>query len=262
MINYYYGGMTDVGLNRELNEDYINIEEVEDEFLFVAIADGAGSKNGNMLQPASIAIREVSDILRREYKKAPDVFRENAKLFLYEAIMTANRILSAFKIANEELYAGFGSTLTVCLLFENKRMVFGHIGNNQLLLLRQNKARDTYIPKVLTAEQTKAADLLNEGIIREEQFWTHPDRMVINGALGLYTDPVIQIFDMQLKDNDFIILTTDGIHYAIRPEIVGQIVIESGDCDSAVSALIRTAKTQNYSDNMSAIVVFNTQAAQ
>ena len=261
MISYLYGGRTDIGLNRDLNEDHINIEEVSDELLFVAIADGAGSKNGNMLQPASIAIREVSDILRREYEKAPDVFKANAKLFLYEAIMTANRILCAFKIANEELYAGFGSTLTVCLFFDDKRMVFGHIGNNQLLLLRQNKAKDTYLPKVLTIEQTKAADLLNEGIIREDQFYTHPDRLVINGALGFYTDPVIQMFDMQMKDGDFVILTTDGIHYAVRAEIIGQIVLDAGDSDRAVSELIKTAKEQNYSDNMSAIVVFNTPAA-
>ena len=227
MISYLYGGRTDIGLNRELNEDHINIEEVSDELLFVAIADGAGSKNGNMLQPASIA----------------------------------NRILCAFKIANEELYAGFGSTLTVCLFFDDKRMVFGHIGNNQLLLLRQNKAKDTYLPKVLTIEQTKAADLLNEGIIREDQFYTHPDRLVINGALGFYTDPVIQMFDMQMKDGDFVILTTDGIHDAVRAEIIGQIVLDAGDSDRAVSELIKTAKEQNYSDNMSAIVVFNTPAA-
>lgn len=257
MKNYLYGGLADIGWKRELNEDYINIEELGDDVLFAAIADGAGSKNGNMLQPAIIAIQEVSKVIRRIHDTDAKCLRENAELIVQETMMTANRVLSAFKIANEELYAGFGSTLTIVLIFDDDEMVFGHIGNNQLMLLRRNKSKDMYIPRILTKEMTKAREQLDEGIIRPEMFDTHPDRMVITSALGLYTEPKIQVFSMTLKKNDFIILTTDGIHYAVRPEALAQIVIESENCDNAVKNLVESAKTQNYSDNMSAIVLFN-----
>lgn len=257
MKGYLFGGLADIGWKRELNEDYLNIEEFGEDVLFAAIADGAGSKNGNMLQPAIIATQEVSKILRRIHDTDAKCLREHAELFVQEAMMTANRVLSAFRIANEELYAGFGSTLTIVLIFDDDEMVFGHIGNDQLMLLRQNKNGDMYIPRILTKEMTRAQQELDEGIIRPEMFDTHPDRMVITSALGLYTDPEIQIFSMTLKKNDFIILTTDGIHYAVRPEAIAQIVIESENCDNAVKNLVDSAKTQSYSDNMSAIVLFN-----
>lgn len=257
MNGFLYGGLSDVGWKRELNEDYIGIEELGDDALFAAIADGAGSKNGNMLQPAAIAVQEITKIMRRIYKEDKQCMKDHAEIIVKEAIMTANRVLSAFKIANEELYSGFGSTLTIVLIFKSGEMTFGHIGNDQLILLRENKDKTAYVPRIVTEEMTRAREQLKEGIIREEQFDTHPDRLVITQALGFTTEPYIQIFSMKTKRNDFLILTTDGIHYAIRPEAIGQIVIESNNCDLAVKNLVEAAKTQNYSDNMSAIVLFN-----
>lgn len=262
MKGFLYGGLTDVGWKRELNEDYIGIEELGEDAVFAAIADGAGSKNGNMLQPAAIAIQEVIKVIRRIYAEDKNCLKDHAEMIIRETMMTANRVLSAFKVANEELYAGFGCTFTSIIVFSDRFAVFGHIGNDQLILMRESKTKDTYIPKILTKEMTRARKQFDEGIIRPEQFETHPDRMIITDALGLTTDPNIQIFSMTLKDNDFIIMTTDGIHYAVRPEAIGQIVLESNNCDAAVRNLVDSAKTQNYSDNMSAIVLFNIGSGQ
>ena len=257
MNGYLYGGLADVGWKRELNEDAINVKEFGDDVLFAVIADGAGSKNGRMLQPAKIAIDEVTKVIGRIHDADPKALRDNAELIVQEAIMTANRVLSAFRIANEELYAGFGTTITIVLIFDDNEMVFGHVGNNQLMLVRESKTKDVHIPRILTKEMTKAKEELDQGIIRPDMFDTHPDRMVITSVLGWYTEPEIQVFSMTLKPRDFVILTTDGIHYAIRPEPLAQIVLDSGNCDDAVANLVEAAKKQNYSDNMSAIVLFN-----
>ena len=44
MKNYLYGGATDVGYNRENNEDYMNVIELNDSTLLAILCDGAGSK--------------------------------------------------------------------------------------------------------------------------------------------------------------------------------------------------------------------------
>lgn len=257
MKGYLYGGYSDVGWKRELNEDYVTVEELGEDALLAIIADGAGSKNGRMLQPAAIASQEITKVVKRIYETDYNVLHDNAEIIVQEAIMTANRVLSAFRIANEELYSGFGTTITVIIIFKDNEMVFGHVGNNQLMLLRESKATSQWIPRILTREMTKAQKELDDGIIRPELFDTHPDRMVITSVLGWYTEPDIQTFSMTLKERDFVIVTTDGIHYAVRPEALAQIVLESGDCDPAVRNLVDSAKTQNYSDNMSAIILFN-----
>ena len=257
MKHYLYGGLTDVGWKRELNEDYINIAELGDDCLFFAVADGAGSKNANMLQPASIAIRESLDFIRRTHTSSPSLLKENASFFLNESLMIANRVISAFKVANEELYSGFGATMTVGLVFDDNTMVFGHIGNCQLMLLRRSKKGDVYTPHILTVEQTKAKEQLDEGIIRDDMYWTHPDRLIITGALGMTTEPEIQTFEMKLRAYDFVVLTSDGIHLGITPEGIAKVVIESDNCDLAVRNLIAAAKQEQVCDNMSSIILFN-----
>lgn len=268
MDKIIYGGYSDVGWQREINEDFIDAIELNENVLFVALADGAGSKNGNMLQPASIAIREVTEFLRMALDNDEQVFHDKAELFLREALYSANRIISAFTIANEELYSGFATTFTCYLLFDQKELVFAHIGNGQLMLLRLNKNKDTYVPKVLSKEHTKAREMMDDGIIDYVNFVSHPDRLVVTGALGIATSPEFQIGRFNLKPGDFVILTTDGIHYAIRPEPLAQIVLDSGDCinsdiktwhnaDNASRVLIEAAKGEKWNDNMSAIILFN-----
>lgn len=257
MNNILFGGYSDVGWQREINEDFIDAIKLSDNVLFMAVADGAGSKNGNMLQPASIAIREVTESLRMALENDEQVFRDNAELFLKQALYSANRIISAFTIANEELYSGFATTFTCYLLFDGKEVVFGHIGNAQLMLLRLNKSKDTYIPKILTKEHTKAREMYEDGIIEYVDYVSHPDRMVVTGALGIATSPEFQFGRFNLKPGDFIIMTSDGIHYAIRPEPLAQIVIDSENCDNASRALVEAAKGEKWNDNMSALILFN-----
>ena len=66
MENYIYGGVTDIGYKRDINEDYINIVELDDKTLFAIVADGAGSKC-SAIQPASIVSSEMVQILRRVF---------------------------------------------------------------------------------------------------------------------------------------------------------------------------------------------------
>lgn len=51
-------------------------------------------------------------------------------------------------------------------------------------------------------------------------------------------------------------MTTDGIHYAIRPEALSDIVLQSGTCSDAAKSLIEAAKIEKYPDNMSALIAY------
>ena len=95
------------------------------------------------------------------------------------------------------------------------------------------------------------------GLITEEQYYTHMDRLVLTSGLGILPDPKIQILEnLTLKQEDILLMTTDGIHYAIRPEAMSDIVLQSGSCREAAGSLIEAAKLEKYPDNMSAIVAY------
>lgn len=252
---FLYGGLSDVGYKRELNEDYLSIIELDDDTLFAIIADGAGSKTTTM-QPASIVCHEINQIIKRIFEQDKETFLTNGELILNEAVLAANRVLGAFKIANEELYSGFGASVTCCLLTSDNQIIFTHSGNTRLYIIRVNKDGGLSI-KQLTQDQTKGNQLVHEGLLTLDQYHAHPDRLVITGGLGMAVEPVLQSYTGKIRDNDFLLMTTDGIHYAIRPEPMAEIVVRSEKCEDAVKALVDASKSLRYNDNMSAVVIFN-----
>lgn len=247
-------GLSDVGIGRKIQEDYIHIYEW-DHYMLCIVADGSGSTPSS-LQPAAIVTSEVSEMIQRIGETAPEMLDEHARFFLKESLLSANKTLGAFKKANEEIYSGFGSSMTACLFnSDNNTLSFAHIGNTRLYLIRKGKDGLATL-KLLSQDQTKAKELFDQGMITNEQYYFDPSRLEITGALGFITDPVIQTFKLGVKNNDIFLICSDGIHYAIRPEAIQQIILESEDCEHAASNLIQAAKLLEYNDNMSAIVVY------
>lgn len=247
-------GLSDKGYARDIQEDYIDVYEW-DHYMLAIVADGAGSTPSS-LQPAAIVTSQVSEVLRRIGENTPEMLDNYAQVIIREAMYAANRTLGGFKKANEEIYSGFGSSMTACL-FDSKTntVTFGHIGNTRLYLLRKSKDGNVKL-KLLTQDQTRAKALLEKGILTEEQYYLDPARLEVTEAMGLVSDPLIQTFKVKIKENDIFLISSDGIHYALRPEAMQQIILESEDCDHAAKNLIEAAKMLKYADNMSAIVVF------
>lgn len=256
MQNYLYSGISDVGYNRETNEDYINLIELDDTTLFAIICDGAGSKCSG-IQPAAIVGNSIIEAIRRVYAANKTLLLEHAELFLSEALLSANQILGAFRKGNEEMYAGFASGVTCCLCADNGNLAFAHTGNSRLYLIRNNPKKKAPVLKQLTRDHTKAQRLLDDGLITSEHYHTHPDRLLITSCLGLTSEPTIQLYSGRLKKEDILLLTTDGIHYSIIPDAIMQLVVASQNCDSAARALVDASKMQKYPDNMSAAVIWN-----
>lgn len=258
---FNYGGHTDIGFGRELNEDFISIKELDDDTLLAIIADGAGSKP-SLLQPAQIVTNAMNEEIKNLYDSKKELVLDNASLVLSNSMLNANKILGAFKIANEELYSGYGVSATAVLFYKksinNKNVYlfsFAHTGNTRLYLLRTDNKNELNIAQ-LTSDFTKAKTLLDDGILTKDQYHTNPDRLVITQALGLVDTPLIQTSYGIIKDGDFYLLTTDGIHYAIRQEGMVQIVSISTDLSEGSKNMCEASKSFEYPDNASACIVY------
>lgn len=253
MTEYFYAGSTDTGYKRSVNEDYIDVLSLSKDCLFSVIADGMGSKPTS-IQPAQIAAEFIIRQLKIIYEDDIEYLSDHAEQILPLLMRSAGELIGAFRTANEELYSGYATTLTCCLLTKNKRMVLAHTGNSRLYLIRSRKATSGI--RQITTDHTIARALCDRNVITEEEYYTHPGRNKLTSVLGISSEPHIQTIDASLKENDILLLTSDGIHYAIKPEAMLDIVIGSDNCRNAVDNLIYAAKTQEYSDNMSAIVIY------
>ncbi len=189
---------------------------LSEDVLLCVVADGMGSQPST-LQPAAIASIEVVEACERLYKKDSEVFLENATMMLQEGLYVGNRVLGAFKISNEEKYSGFGCSITAVLVYHGNKFAFAHAGNTRLSLIRTSASGNTNIHQI-TEEHTVAMDLFLDGVIDSDGYYAHPDRYKLTSGLGMFKDVEMQLYDGKLKKGDILLITTDGVHYGIRPE--------------------------------------------
>lgn len=252
---YFYGGVSDVGYQREVNEDFLSFEVLREDILLGVIADGAGSRQcGFEIQPAVIAATEIMSVVKRFYHTNPEFLEKYPIEVLTEAMAVANRSIGIFKVANEDLYSGFGVCVSCCLVIGEK-FYFAHCGNTRLYLIRHLPDGAARIIQ-LTNDHTVAAKMVEDGTLSGEEYYSHPMRNTYTSGLGFVDAPEIQTYSATLKRGDLLALTTDGIHYAIRPEAISDIILQSDGWESAAKSLIEGAKMQKMVDNMTAAIIY------
>lgn len=249
MSKYNLGAMADIGVERESQEDFVQYRDLDDNTLLAIIADGTGSAKG-FLQPAVIVTMNIINEIEDIYKNYTDLFMSNPDFFIERAMKNANTVLGAYKMSNEELLSGYAASVTVALFTRDNKAYISHVGNTRFYVMRKSKIIQ------LTKDQTKAQELFDNGEIDEETYYVHPYRLSITDGLGISTDPQISNMCINIYPTDLFLMTTDGIHYAIRPDNLKDLVLSGQNVVPACQNLISAAKDIiKYPDNMSAIVV-------
>ncbi len=245
---YIYGANSDIGNSRKLQEDYMFCKEYDGNLLAV-IADGSGTTD-DRLQPAVMAVNNIIDEINDLYQNEYQIFMDNTLLFIRRALLNANKVIGALKISNEEFYSGYSASVTALFIKENGKMCYAHAGNTRLYLIRNAQMT------CLTEDHTVAMEKLSKGELSDEQYYVTDDRLKLTSGVGILAEPDIYFQEGGIKPQDILLLTTDGIHYAIRQEPMTRIILESADCDAASANLVEAAKNViHYPDNMTAIVI-------
>ena len=258
MAELQYAAASDLGFaDPELyvNEDFVFIKEFNtDEGVVVLgiVADGAGSNGQTKFQPAALATIQIVESIERLCQTNVADFLSCPQVFLQEAMVSASYTLGAFRMADPQRYSGFATSLS-CICIYNNNFAFAHTGITRIHLIRSSKKEaGKYDVLQLTRDQTKGMDEVDNGRLSFNEYHLHPSRLEVTGGLGTTVTPRIQTFAGQLKLNDFVLITSDGIHDALRPDVMFELLKRSRDCDEAVKTLIVAAKTEQYQDNMAA----------
>ncbi len=248
---YECGAKSDIGFGRESQEDFVQYEELDGENLFCVIADGTGSRPEHP-QPAVIVTTAIIEEIREVFRERRDMFFIDPEYFLRRAMKNANKILGGFKMGSEEMFAGYAASVTCCLLSSGRKIYFAHSGNTRLYILR---AATLY---QLTKDHTRGEEMLESGEIPDlYTYHVHPARLELTSGLGVLLDPVIDTQNGELQKNDIVLLSTDGVHYAIQDSAIIDIILNSVDSLSAASSLVDTAKDiVKYPDNATAMVLY------
>ena len=238
--------LTDVGCQREDNEDSYAYWESPDDAIFArlgrlaVIADGMGGCEGGQF-----ASRIAVDSVQASYTSAKD---SSPQELLLDTVRLANvRVQEKARLT--PALRGMGTTLTAAAIVGN-HLYFAHVGDSRLYLLRNGGLR------ALTRDHTLVARLVESGVIRPEDADSHPQKHVLTAAVGVGEDVVADAPDagIPLEKDDVLLLCTDGLWGQMTDaDIAG--ILSSSKPANAVQALVQLAKDRGGPDNITLLVM-------
>lgn len=239
---YRYWGVTDKGLRYELNEDKWKMFCYKD-VLFLIVADGFGNREGINISSIT-AISEIQSFIERSLESD---YPEHIKRAVSDATYLANRVLSTYKAADNKLYAGVGTSLTLCAVNQNKDIIIFHTGNTRLYIKRNN------ILTQFTKDYTEAQELYEQGKITKDELPLHPDRKKLTGALG-FMGSKYELTPGKLQTDDLLVLCTDGVYEMLSNGEILSITNEASDLKTICEWFKEGALKRGGVDNLAAVV--------
>jgi serine/threonine protein phosphatase PrpC len=239
--------ISDVGCERDGNEDYFLYYEPDDDAVFarlgrlILLADGMGGRNGG-----EVASRVALETIRERFLKASldGAEPEEPRDILIDAFRQAHHAILAVAEREPEL-AGMGTTC--CAAVQRRGLLYyAHIGDSRIYLIRDETSR------ALTEDHSLVARMVRDGLLTEEQAEHHEKKNILTAALGVESDSVAGDFPPEpfaLEAGDIVLMSTDGLHNLVSDEELAQITSHQSMAD-ACKELVGLAKVRGGPDNI------------
>ena len=225
---------THVGLKRKINEDSILV--ATDRGLW-AVADGMGGH-----EAGEVASAMVVDALRGLPTTSDlDQFAASAD----EALAATNRELIHLARSN-----GFDKTIgttVVGLAIADGQFRCFWSGDS-----RGYRLRDGMISRV-TRDHSLVQQLVDSGIIKEEEAELHESSNVITRAVGVAEEFSIDVVGGEVQAGDLFLLASDGLTRVLNDREIA-IEIERSTLEQAADNLLETVLERGAPDNVSIIL--------
>ena len=236
---------TDIGKAREMNQDYYYISSPEEEIKLYILADGMGGYKGGEIA-SRLATQAVKQYIDNNFQ-ATHRQRDELLDLVKQAILYANDVVYD-KSKKEKELEGMGTTLEVCLIYNNKAYI-GHVGDSRIYRIRKD------IIRRLTIDHSYVEKLLKDGTITKEEAEHHPKKNMLTKALGceVYVEPDAMVKGF-LKE-DILVMCSDGLTNLVNEEAIFQIV--KSNVQGANQNLINAANELGGYDNITVIIIGN-----
>ncbi|MCL2044898.1 MAG: Stp1/IreP family PP2C-type Ser/Thr phosphatase [Oscillospiraceae bacterium] len=194
-------GVTDSGKVRTDNQDVFKLLDDEKKGVYVlVVCDGiGGAKAGNVA--SSIAADTFMESIERYVGKIGSINEIANNMSL--AVSAANMAVYE-KSIREYDYAGMGTTLTAAVSTTQGEVIV-NIGDSRAYHVTSKAISQ------ITKDHTVIEDLVTSGEITRDQAKEHPSKHLITKALGTSIIDPPDIFHLNLKSGEHILLCSDGL---------------------------------------------------
>ena len=247
---FYVGKLSDVGLERERNEDsfyaiesLIHHEFGQEPFGLFIVADGMGGHQRGEVA-SSLAVRITANTILEEIYLPYLTNNQNANNRpLNEALVAAVR--NANTAVQKEVPDG-GTTLTAALVMGNNAYI-AHVGDSRAYVIKQGEI------KQITQDHSLAQRLEDLGQASAEEITQVQN--VLYRAIGQGSSVEVDTYIQHLPAGASLLLCSDGLWGQVKDKNLLDVFTSASTPQAACEQLIKMANDNGGPDNITAIIV-------
>jgi protein phosphatase len=245
-------GITDVGLEREHNEDAFLLMPEADLCL---VADGMGGHRAGDVA-SGLAVATIAEFFRAsESGDSTWPYRFDPTITFEE-----NRLLTAIQLANAAILRqarsqsqqqGMGTTIVSVIASRSKnRLYICHVGDSRCYRVRNDSIEQLTIDHSLYNEYAQSMPELGE-----ERLAALP-RNVITRALGMQEEVKVDLKQIEAQVGDIYLLCSDGLSSMVNDARMLQAMRENEfDLERSLKGLVTAALEAGGEDNVTIVLV-------
>ncbi len=242
-LSYQFCAHTDPGLVRENNEDSVTFDASSG---LAVLADGMGGYNAGEVASAMATTFIRSELGRWLTEAGHQTGAKDLRRAMEICADNANRAIFNAANANPQ-YAGMGTTLVVAV-FQQDRLMLGHIGDSRCYRLR-----DGLLTR-LTRDHSLLQEQLDAGLITPDEAAGSLHKNLITRALGVEDTVLLEVNEHRIAPGDLYLLCSDGLSDMIDEESMASILRAQTALPQLATRLIETANANGGRDNISVLL--------
>ncbi len=230
--------LSDIGTNRENNEDACGSHIESENCVIFAVADGVGGYEGG-----EIASAQAIEVTLSAFRQSPAGWSPAKRL--HRAVQQANIEIHNRALTVPELRR-MGTTLTAAVISEGI-LYAAHIGDSRIYHIRRGKMRQ------ITKDHTVVQERVRMGLISPARARHHPERSALSRCLGHELIVAIDRITLPLEQNDQLLICTDGLYSVIEDGELGPL-IRGVEAPTACRQLVDLANQRGTADNLTVAI--------
>ncbi len=236
------GFKSNKGVVRKNNEDACFVIPGSNVYI---VADGVGGNNSGEVASRT-AVENIAGFVNdndiRSNTTPDEIFG-----FMTEAIACANTAIYTMG-ADQSRYKGMATTVVMAYLYHGDGYIV-NLGDSRAYVFRDNEIRR------ITKDHTYVNELIDKGVITEDEAEVHKQKNVITRALGAEPDAEPDFYKVPLNSGDILLLCTDGLYGEVGEARMTQILNEGKNMNDTCAALVDAALQSGGRDNITVVCV-------
>lgn len=236
-------GLTDTGNVRKQNQDYYDIVRFGPQQLLLVVCDGmGGAKSGN------VASRLATEVFVGEIKRTvrEGMGAREIGLIMRDAVAFANE--TVFEQSQMSVdFEGMGTTLVAAFLLP-ACAVIANVGDSRAYLMDGQGIR------FMTVDHSLVELMVRRGELTREEAKNYPGKNVITRAVGTDAKVACDIYRMELKPGNALVLCSDGLSNLMADQEILFEVVHGVQKEQCCQRLLEIAKSRGAPDNVTVIV--------